>query len=353
MKIVRKESLSENLLYFLVWAVVLLVPVFNSRLMFEMSVNFDNVLVAWRQLLPYLVIFLVHNYLLAPRLMLTHRYVIYVLVDLVVITVIFLTIHFLESNLHFVEQMEIPQQEAYRKGSFQNLAIQWNILLGFFMTGVNTGIKLIYQSIRDEHAMAELKQRNLQAEMEYLKYQVNPHFFMNTLNNIHALIDIDTQSAKSAVIDLSKMMRYVLYESGKERISLQEDIQFVSNYIELMRIRYTDDVEIRMETPDEISSQVFIPPLILIVFVENAFKHGISYNNRSFIHITIRQAENRVFYTIRNSRHTAAKYRVGGIGLENIKKRLALLYSEQNYSLEIRETTDEYIVNLEIPTLHA
>ena len=112
--------------------------------------------------------------------------------------------------------------------------------------------------------------------MDYLKFQINPHFFMNTLNNIHALIDIDTEYAKNAVIELSKMMRYVLYESGREIISLNRDIQFVQNYIGLMRIRYTDAVDIRVEYPHDLSPQVSIPPLLLIVFVENAFKHGIS-----------------------------------------------------------------------------
>lgn len=90
------------------------------------------------------------------------------------------------------------------------------------MTGLNMGIKLLYRSLRDEQQMEELKRQNLQAEMDYLRYQINPHFFMNTLNNIHALIDIDTEYAKSAVIELSKMMRYVLYESGSETISLKK-----------------------------------------------------------------------------------------------------------------------------------
>ena len=146
----------------------------------------------------------------------------------------------------------------------------WNVILGFFMSGANTGIKLMYQSIRDEQQMEELKQQNMQAEMDYLKYQINPHFFMNTLNNIHALIDIDTEYAKNAVIELSKMMRYVLYDSGREIISLNKDIQFIQNYIGLMRIRYTNDVDIRVEYPHDLPTQVSIPPLLLIVFVENA-----------------------------------------------------------------------------------
>ena len=189
--------------------------------------------------------------------------------------------------------------------------------------------------------------------MDYLKYQINPHFFMNTLNNIHALIDIDTECAKSAVIELSKMMRYVLYDSGRELIPLNKDLQFLQNYIELMRIRYTDTVDIRVEYPHDLPEQVSIPPLLLIVFVENAFKHGISYNRPSFIRLTVAYTEGRVRCTVVNSRHGGARQHGPGIGLENVRKRLALIYGEENYSLEIREEEDTYTVDLIIPTLHA
>ena len=124
-----------------------------------------------------------------------------------------------------------------------------------------------------------LKNENLTTRYNMLVGQINPHFFMNTLNNIHALIDIDTEYAKSAVIELSKMMRYVLYESGSETISLKKDIQFIENYIELMRIRYDSSIDICLDYPATIPNKVAIPPLLLIVFVENAFKHGVSYNH--------------------------------------------------------------------------
>ena len=244
--------------------------------------------------------------------------------------------------------------DAYRKASFSNLEMYWNVVLGFFMTGANTGIKLIYQSMRDEQQMEALKRQNLQAEMDYLKYQINPHFFMNTLNNIHALIDIDTESAKNAVIELSKMMRYVLYESGREIISLNRDIQFLKNYIELMRIRYTDAVNISVESPGNLPEQLSIPPLLLIVFVENAFKHGVSYNHPSFIRLKIEYADGQVTSTLTNSRHAAQSSKhPAGIGLENVRKRLELIYGAKNYSLEIREEEKTYTVKLVIPTLNA
>ena len=356
MKFSRKQTIGENLLYLMVWAAIFLVPVLNSQMMSELHINLENVLIAWRQIAPYFVIFLIHNVVLAPRYMLRRKYWKYLFSDLALIIGVFWLVQIYEEHLanNLIAQANTNVSEAYRQASFSNLEVYWNIVLGFFMTGANTGIKLIYQSMRDEQKMEALKRQNLQAEMDYLKYQINPHFFMNTLNNIHALIDIDAESAKNAVIELSKMMRYVLYDSGHELISLNRDIQFLENYIELMRIRYTDDVDIRLEYPHNLPEQVSIPPLLLIVFVENAFKHGISYNHPSFIRIRVGYVDEKVFASIENSRHTAPeKHHEAGIGLENVRKRLSLIYGEKGYSLEILEAETTYTVNLEIPTLHA
>ena len=356
MKFSRKQTIGENLLYVMVWAAIILVPVLNSQMMSEMHINLENVLIAWRQIAPYLIIFVIHNTVLAPRYMLRRKYGKYLLSDLALIIGVFWLVQIYEEHLadNLVAQADPQLSEAYRQASFSNLEIYWNIVLGFFMTGANTGIKLIYQSMRDEQKMEALKRQNLQAEMDYLKYQINPHFFMNTLNNIHALIDIDAESAKNAVIELSKMMRYVLYDSGSERISLNSDIQFLKNYIELMRIRYTDAVDIRMEYPQNLPETVSIPPLLLIVFVENAFKHGVSYNRPSFIHLKIDCSEEAVCSVISNSRHHADGIRhEAGIGLENVRKRLSLIYGEDNYTLEIVEKPETYTVKLIIPTVHA
>ena len=355
MKISKKQTVGENLLYVMVWSAIILVPVLNSLMMSELHVSMENVLIAWRKIAPYLVIFIVHNAVIAPRLMLRHRYLQYLCCDLALVIGVFWLLDLYEQELITAVPVADPTQEpGPHKASFTDLEMYWNVILGFFMTGANAGIKLMYQSIRDEQEMAELKRQNLQAEMDYLKYQINPHFFMNTLNNIHALIDIDTEYAKNAVIELSKMMRYVLYDSGREIISLNNDIRFLKNYIELMRIRYTDAVDIRVVHPQGLSEQVSIPPLLLIVFVGNAFKHGVSYNRPSFIHIAIACTESNVTATIANSRHVSrAGGHPAGIGLENVRKRLGLIYGEKGYTLDIRETAETYTVTLVIPTLHA
>ncbi len=351
-----KQAIGENLLYVLVWAAIFLVPVLNSQMMSEMHVSIEKVLIAWRLIAPYFIIFIIHNGILAPRFMLRHKYWTYLALLLALVIGVFWLSHLY--NLHLMASLSLSESpellEEYRWASFTNLEPHWNVLLGLFMCGANSGIKLIYQSIRDEQTMEKLKRQNLEAEMDYLKYQINPHFFMNTLNNIHALIDIDPESAKNAVIELSKMMRYVLYEAGHEIISLEKDIQFLRNYIELMRIRYSDEVDIRIEIPKNLPPKVSIPPLLLIVFVENAFKHGISYNRASFIHIRIEYANGQVTTSIVNSRSTLQQgSRVGGIGLENVRKRLELLYDANRYTLDIRETPDTYAIKLVIPSLHA
>ena len=351
MKITKKQTIGENLLYVMVWLAILLVPILNSKMMSEVHVSLSNILIAWQQIAPYLFIFIIHNAFIV-RYVKRHQYMRYVVVDVLFISAVFYGVDILDSILG---DFATPEHLISAKhASFTDLPVYWNIVLGLFMTCANTAIKMMYQSLRDEQAMEELKRQNLQAEMDYLKYQINPHFFMNTLNNIHSLIDIDAAYAQDAVIELSKMMRYVLYESGHEAITLEKDIQFMENYIKLMRIRYTNDVDIRVEYPHDLPTQVSIPPLLLIVFVENAFKHGVSYNNPSFIHMHVDYADGKVTGTISNSRHTQKGERhSAGIGLDNVRKRLELIYGPRNYSLDIEENPTTYTVKLVIPTLNA
>ena len=352
MKIQKKQAIGENLLYVMVWTAIILVPVLNSQMMSEMHVNLENVLTARRYIAPYLIIFLIHNAIIAPRYMLRRKYGKYLASNLALIISVFWLVQIYEDHLtdHLLKQNDPEALDDYRKASFSNLEMYWNVVLGFFMTGANTGIKLIYQSMRDEQQMEALKRQNLQAEMDYLKYQINPHFFMNTLNNIHALIDIDTESAKNAVIELSKMMRYVLYESGREIISLNRDIQFLKNYIELMRIRYTAAVNISVESPGNLPEQLSIPPLLLIVFVENAFNHGISYSRPSFIHIRVRYIDGKVYYSIINSRHTAEPSgKDAGIGLEYVRLRLQLIFANRHTLAIDTRRPNMYRVKLIIP----
>lgn len=405
----NKMAIGENLLYFLVWTVAILVPILNAKMMSEEHVYFVNILTAWLKILPYGLIFLLNNLIFAPKLLLRKHYVAYYLASILYLVVLFYSIEYYETTMRRSPFSDSDLYIVHGRASFTDLAWYWNVLLGLFLQNTNNGIKIMFKAMSDEQKMVALERQSLQAEMDYLKYQINPHFFMNTLNNIHALIDIDTEAAKENVIELSKMMRYVLYDSENARTSILNDIRFVENYIGLMRIRYTDDVDIRLDVAGTIPPEAKIPPLLLIVFVENAFKHGVSYNRPSFVHIAIGCDGTTATCTVRNSRHphttadlitghtaeTAATSagatgttpqsgkriphfkldvrlsrngrtrpegraseegrtpgdgaKTSGMGLYNVRKRLDLLFGD-DYTLKIDDTHDQtYEVKLTIP----
>lgn len=344
MKIFKNWKLGENMLYTLVWVAVFLIPIMNAQLMSEHQVDFNKVIISWGKIAPYFIIFIVNTTLLAPRLLLRNRYWLYSVLLLTVIFSIFGTIEILDFRYW---QSDINLRN---KASFTDLEWYWNVLIGVFMAGANSMIKLYYRTMETERRMAILEKQNIETQMQYLKYQINPHFLMNTLNNIHAMIDFDSNMAKQCVMELSRMLRHVLYDSSEKYTTLDKEVEFLNNYIELMRIRYIDDVEIKFTAPDIAQCRkISIPPLLLIVLLENAFKHGISYNKASFITVDISAYNNELSCVVANSRHDTHTTGHSGIGLDNITKRLDLLFGDR-YSLSTDETDKSvYIVELVIP----
>ena len=344
-------KISERALYTLVWCMAMLVPILNSKMMSEETVNLGNILTAWSKLLPYIFIFLVNNALLAPLLLFRKRYITYTLTLVAMLVVIFYSIEYHYEAIRHLPYFGRQEYIVPGRASFTDLAWYWNVLLGIFLAIANCGIKFMFKSIQDEHRMAEMERQNLQSEMDALKYQINPHFFMNTLNNIHALIDIDAEAAKTTVIELSKMMRYVLYDTENQVTDVEKDIRFIEHYIALMRIRYTEAVDVQMQIDGEIPVGTKVPPLLLIVFIENAFKHGVSYNEPSYVHISLSCNEEFACAEVRNSRHKNKSQVYGGVGLVNVRKRLDLIYGKE-YDLTIDDSNpNEYMVKLKIPII--
>lgn len=220
---------------------------------------------------------------------------------------------------------------------------------GLLLMGMNLGVKLYFMSQRDLERQKIIDKQNLEQQMEYLKYQVNPHFFMNTLNNIHALVDIDPERAKTTIVELSKMMRHILYDGGKKLIPLTCEVEFLNLYVQLMRLRYTNKVHISVNLPKQLP-ELKLPPLMLIIFVENAFKHGISYREESFVDISVEVENKRLLFGCRNSKPTQPQKsnEKGGMGLQNVRQRLELLY-EDDYTLSINDAEKTYEVKLDIP----
>ena len=220
----------------------------------------------------------------------------------------------------------------------------------FLLLGTNLGMKFYFKMNHEHEILDELKNKNMEQQLEYLKYQINPHFFMNTLNNIHAMVDIDTEKAKALILELSKLMRYLLYEGANSTVPLQHEVDFLNNYLTLMRIRYTEKVKIDVDIPASVPDRN-VPPLLFIPFVENAFKHGVSYQKESFIHIQLLIDDDTLSFVCRNSKIDEKDEEHGGVGLANVKKRLQLIYGD-NHSLDITDDNKVFDVHLSIPLLH-
>lgn len=226
-----------------------------------------------------------------------------------------------------------------------------NTLALIFLMGMNLGVKLYYKADKDRNRMQQLEKENLKQRLNYLRYQISPHFFMNTLNNIHALVDIDPEKAKKSIVELSKLMRHILYDGDTNKSPLSDEVQFLQNYIALMKMRFTGMVKVNTDFP-AMTSQKGIAPLILAIFAENAFKHGVSYKSPSTIDMTLRCHNNEfILFTCKNSkRKDGAKEKDldGGIGLRNVKNRLELIYGDR-YHIDIKDTEDNYKVRLLLP----
>ena len=338
---IRKQFIGESALYFLVWVLVFIAPFMNAGLMSEEIADTRTSLLALLKILPFMFLFLLNHLVLFRYLHRGRLFWVYYLVAIVLIVFMF-------------SMIELYEQQNENIQGYVGLAVfPWwgNIIAAALMLGANNAINLLYRNMQRDEDAERLQRQNIQAEMYYLKHQINPHFLMNTLNNIHALVDIDGEAAKQTVIRLSDMMRFMVYDTSSNAVSLKEDMRFIQNYIELMRIRYTEDVAISFTYPERLVGRVDIPPLIFIVFIENAFKHGISYNTESFVNIDIAYENGYVKARFENSVNATKSNSAPGIGLENVRKRLDLIYGD-DYDLQIEEQTEKYCVTLKIPTLN-
>jgi len=223
------------------------------------------------------------------------------------------------------------------------------VIMAVLLMGVGVGAFYYVESRRKERRMKELEAENTKQQLESLRYQINPHFLMNTLNNIHALVDIDPEKAKESIEVFSKMMRVLLYEGDAPTIPLAKELDFIVHFISLMRLRYPEDaVQIETSFPQD-PSGVVVPPLVMASFVENAFKHGISYSTASFIRIKVALQDGKVIFHCSNSYHPSEEDSRHGIGLDNVMKRLSLLYGK-GYVLSTDVEEGRYNVLMAIPS---
>ena len=375
-KIFYTTTWKETLVYVAFWFVLFLAPVI-SQYMGVLGGFFDvivwgEVIHAWTVLAIAMAMYFVHNHFVAPLIIYNRRKLSY-LVASALMLIAYLLVLFLarpKDDMRFrkprpphpvAERCTYgrgPQMERPPRGRAPEFPVPMPVMgpdelmaliCAVLLMGMNLGVKYYFKAEKDADEMQMLERQNLEHRLQYLRYQVNPHFFMNTLNNIHALVDIDPEKAKTTIVELSKMMRYILYEGNHRLIPLQREVQFLRNYVLLMRLRYPDKVAITTDMPDAVPD-LFMPPLILIIFVENAFKHGISYCSESFVSIALHTDGDSLLFHCRNSSYRQEHGEHGGLGLVNVRKRLDLLFGHR-YRLDITDGADYYDVKLSLPLI--
>ncbi|MBL7742954.1 MAG: histidine kinase [Chitinophagaceae bacterium] len=206
--------------------------------------------------------------------------------------------------------------------------------------------RLAYSFIRNQNEKKALENANLNAEVNFLKSQINPHFLFNTLNSIYAQAHSRSDNTEFSILKLSELLRYVLYDSGENKVELTKDIQYINNYIDLQKMRLSSKVKIRYSVKGDLKGYN-IAPLLLITFIENAFKHGISYTHASVINIEIDVFEETLTMLISNPVVERNSFAVGGLGLKNVTRRLDLLYPGK-YLLDVHNDDYLHIVNLKL-----
>lgn len=326
-------------LHAIAWIFVILIPLYLNS---AFGGNQHRLNQFYAHTFSAFVVFYVGYLWLVPKFFLKERYWVYLIILVVVIDASYYMTSFINDHIlydaaedakfqEFVKKMEAngvdfkPPMKAF---GFYN-----HVLASLLISGFAVGLGLVEKLKQNEKKQKEMEKEKLHSELAFLKNQVSPHFFFNTLNNIYSLIGIDGPTAQDSVLKLSKMMRYLLYESEQGETLMSHEINFMNNYIDLMKLRLSPKVQLQIDFPKEFSDFSF-PPLLFIPFIENAFKHGVSHREASFIHLRMEIDDKQINFFSENSIGTSPQtgdvQQHSGIGLENVKKRLGLLFPGTN-----------------------
>lgn len=291
----------------------------------------------------YIIVFYYNYFFLIDRLLFRKRMLLYIVSVLIFVIL-------LVSGAEFLSSLTRPESPGHMHGPVPGnfvMAIR-NFAISLLSVGLSLALKFSMRWTKIERMNEKIMSEQKDMELANLKNQLNPHFLFNTLNNIYALIQIDSKRAQNAVHQLSKMLRYALYEDSQE-VELAKDLDFVRNFIELMKLRLSANHQLSVDIPRQVSSDLKIAPLLFISLIENAFKYGMASSKPSVIMISITVTGETVRCHIENSffPEKVADKSSSGIGLSNLKRRLDLVYSN-HYNLEYGISGNMFISDLSI-----
>ena len=346
MKKIEKKDIWLFLVQAVVWTLVLTVlPLATFLSTRNWETTSTSLLMVWQILRGPLIVYFANFYLFGPYLFFRRKFWWFALSNLLLIVGV--NYGFFFSYLMIKEYAPSMTSDAwigFFSGAF--LFVLLNMIMGAIAIGILHFIRV--RKIRQQ--LQEEKAKNTEAELARLKSQINPHFLFNTLDNISSLTQIDSDAAQNAIAQLSDLLRYAMYETDKSLVPLKEEVSFMQNYIDLMRLRHNERLTVTTEWPDlspltTPHSPLTIPPLLFISLVENAFKHGVSSSRDSFIRIRLSTAPDSITFCCENTNYPKDdQNRSGsGIGIENTRRRLELMYpGRYTWNYGVNDDGSEY-----------
>ena len=353
-KIAFSKKQISVLIHLLGWMFLVITPLYFNNVYGDGNVK--GLYHTYLYIVIYGTIFYANYLIFVPRLFLEDKRMWFVLAAAAVVFVLYFVHEFLyiryiddPEQRRMIEEImkNLSKTQPVPKPPFKEFHIFSYTITSFLLTGFALGLGVTEKLAQNEKRRKELEKEKLNSELAFLKNQVSPHFFFNTLNNIYSLISIDGPTAQESVLKLSKLMRYLLYESEQGESLMSQEINFMNNYIDLMKLRLNSKVDLSVNFPEKFTD-FSIPPLLFISFIENAFKHGISYRERSFIKIEMAIDQDQILFKTENSIGKSSQtgdLQHSGIGLENVRKRLALLFHGR-HELSINQTDTVFKVEL-------
>ena len=334
--------------HLLAWLVLFSMP---YALSYGQEQNINRVIAHfWIPSVFYAILFYLNYFVIIDWFLFTKKTIVFFVLNAAIIA-FFLMLKDQSDSTFFSELLRNrPTSNEAEKGPPFQLFIYMQMLpyIGSLLFAIAS--KTTKRLVKTEAERKEADNFQLKSELQHLHYQLQPHFFFNSLNNIYSLVDISPEQAKKTIHSLSKLMRYMLYETNLELVSLSKEIDFMKKYIELMQLRVSDKIVINANFPTS-ETGVQIAPLLFISLIENAFKHGVSATKESQISITMTVENKKVLFLIENNnfpKKTDDKSG-SGIGLQNLKKRLELLYPNKHF-FETTVKNNYFLVTLEIET---
>ncbi|EAR01898.1 sensor histidine kinase [Maribacter sp. HTCC2170] len=294
------------------------------------------------RLLATMALYYFNYFYLLPKLLLKKKTLIYIVISLLIIVVISLLIR-------FWFPWEFPRQLPYKasKRFYGPLARQLVVSLVTFVIPfiISVVLRIYVEWRRNDDLRKIVENEKIYSELQFLKTQLKPHFLFNSLNAIYSLSVKKSPDTSEAIINLSELMRYMLYEADKDFVPLVKELEYIQNYVQLQRLRLSDSENVTLKISGEDRGRI-IPPLLFISFIENAFKYGTDYKGKTNVKINLLIAEESIHLTILNKIGTfKKKTESSGVGLENVRNRLKLLYPD-SHKLNVKNDGETYLVDL-------